>query len=406
LGAGEGMEKHNNEEIIIRICCIIAAFTLWFYVINIENSTTYKIRNVTVHFLNEQALADSKLAILPNQQFTITLTVRGNASDLYSVTPDKFNAVADLSTWVVKKGENHIPVEIKGYPPTVNVVSENWWVKVNLDDLLEKTVPIKLDLQGNTKSGYLLSPPTITPTDALVSGCAQYINAITSVHAKVAINNADKDITSTLLLQAVDANGNNVSNVATMKPKYVNVIVPINRTKTVSIAIKTKDNLNKGLKLKSIVATPDRIDISGDSSIAGLTSINTEQVDLSSLTDSGTINTKLVLPSGVKLLNSNGTVSLRVTVEKIVQKNISLTIQTKNLDSSFTSTLDQTNVKVVISGLESDINAIRPEDVTASVDLTSAVVGDNLVNVNVTVPDGITVVSQDISNVNVKLKKS
>lgn len=399
------MEKQSKEEIIIKICCIIAAFTLWFYVINIENSTTYKIRNVSVHFINEQALGDSKLAILPNQQFTITLTVRGNASDLYSITPDKFNAVADLSTYVVKKGENHVPVEIKGYPGNVNVVSENWWVKVNLDDLVEKTVPIKLDLEGTTKDGYLASPPTITPTDAIVSGCAQYINTITSVHAKVPINNASKDVTATLLLQATDANNNNVGNIATMKPKYVDVIVPINRTKTVNIVVKTKDNLSRNLKMKSLVSTPDRIDISGNSSIANLSYLNTEPIDLSALTDSGTITAKLVLPAGVKLLNSNGTVSVRVSVEKSIQKNLSLVIQSKNLNGLFTSTLDTPNVKVIIVGLESIINALKPEDVMGSVDLTSAVEGVNSLNVTVTAPNGVTVLSQDPLKVSATLKK-
>lgn len=399
------MEEKKTKKVILMILCVLASFSLWLYIMNQETPVTVKVRNVQVHILNKDSLENENLALVPNQQFSITLTVKGNAPDIYSVSANKFTVVADLSAYAFKKGECSVPIEIKNYPSNVSIVNDNMWIKIKLDDLAEKPVPVNVNVTGNAAYGYVASTPVVKPTDVLVKGCATYVNTVKSAVATVDLKNAKSDISSTLSLQAYDQNGKVVNEIDSISPGIVSVSIPIRRTKTVGINVNTTGKLNSNLILKSIVPSPDKVDISSESGNTSINSINTEPLDLSSITDSGNVTLKLQAPSGVKLMNSNGTCSVKVTVDKIIQKTFQCTIQTNNLNSSYTSTTDKSTVNVTVSGDENVINNIKQSDITCGIDLTSAVEGDNTVPVTVTIPSGATKVSQDVTNVKATLKK-
>ena len=64
------MDKQKRQDIIIRICCVIAALVLWMYIRSSEDPvTTSVIKYVPVKILNEDTLADRDLVLIPNQDF-------------------------------------------------------------------------------------------------------------------------------------------------------------------------------------------------------------------------------------------------------------------------------------------------------------------------------------------------
>lgn len=406
VGEGEVMEEKRKQQWIVMVCCFIAAFCLWLYISNMENIVKTNRISVPVSIVNEESLSQYKLAVLTDQQYKVTVTVKGVLPYIDEVKASDFKIVADLGEYAVKKGENKIPLVIKEIPQNVNIINrDTLWAIINIDDLSEKSVPVKVEVTGNVKDGYSALDAVLTPKEVTISGAAKYVNSVKSVNTSIDIKDASKDISTSLPLQAYNDSNSVVTNVK-VQPSVVSVLVPVQKTKSVSINVPTKGNLNKSLLLKSVVAVPEKIDISGGTQLSGVTQINTEPIDLSTINDSGTISVKLVVPDGVKLVdNSISTVQAKVTVEKIVQKNFSLDIQTKNLSDGYNATLSSSKTSLVASGAESIINDLKIDSSNCYVDLSSLAEGDYTVPVTVNVPNGINKISLSPDTIKVTIKK-
>lgn len=398
------MEQKNKW--IIKIVSVIVAFGLWLYISNVENNKIkYLLKDVPVTLTNTDYLTQAKLTVLPKQNPTVNLNLQGIPTDIYSAKRGQFRVEADMSEYAFHKGENKIPVKIVDQPPNVYILnSETLYVTINLDELVEKTFSVNLDLDVKVKDGYYASDHIVKPTDVIVRGAAKYVNQVTAVSAKGEVKSADKNLNLTLPTVAVDSKGGTISDVD-IDPKFVEVTVPVRKTKTVSINVKTKGSLGSGMILKSLVPTPDKIDIAGGDLINSITSLDTEPIDLSTLSPNKTIQAKIIVPSGVVLLNSDGTVKLKPSIDRIIQKTLSLDIQGKNLGDQLNAAMDQSKVTLVVSGSENLINGLKDGDITCTVDLTGLTEGEHTVNTNISIPDGITRVSASPQSVKVTITK-
>ncbi len=396
--------KVKKHQVILKICCVIASFVLWLYIFNVENPLRETHVVVPVQVLNKDTVAKSNLVPLGEENLSISLTIKGNASDIYSIKPSSFKLVSDLSAYAVKKGENKIPVEVKSSPSNVRITNtDSLWVKINLDDLKRKTVPVKITFDGNAKKGFYAFKPTVKETE--ISGPKEAIESVKYLSAKCSIKDASNDITVNIPLQPEDSLGTLVKNV-TANPSSLKITIPIKKVKTVAVNVKTQIPKNNSGNVKGLVPVEDKIDIAGDESVINnISELDTEYIDLNRVYGKDTIEAKLLIPKGVILVNSSDTVKLKVNLDKNTQKELSLNIQKVNVSSNFNVTLDTDKVTVVVSGTENIINNLKVEDIQCSVDLTSIVEGENSLTINVKLPEGVTEVSQSISQVKVTANK-
>lgn len=399
------MEQKNIW--LIKICCVVAAFALWLYVTNVENNQNPQLLTVPVTLTGIENVTQQKLKVLPaSQQYTVTLHVRGSLTDI-ALGKDQFKVVADLSEFQFSKGTKNIPVRIERQPANVTVLnSETLYVPVSFDNLLEKTFPVKVNMTGKVKDGYY-APQNyyINPTDVVVSGAAKFVNQVSSVETNIDLKSAEKDLGFKLALKALDSTGKEIKDVE-ISPAFVDVSIPVKKIKTVGINVKTKGNVSSEFVFKSFQLIPEKVDIAGGDNINNITSLDTEPVDLSTLTPNKTISVKIIIPDGVTLTNSDGTVKLKADMDKIIQKNFSLDIGINNLSDAYNVSLNNQKVSLIISGPESQVTALKNEDFNCNIDLNSiATEGDHTVPINLTIPDGITKVSQNPQNVVATVKK-
>ncbi|WP_097027248.1 CdaR family protein [Clostridium peptidivorans] len=395
-------ERNKKEQLIIKICCLIAAFGLWLYTTNVLNPIrTYK-KSIPVVLMNADAIGQSNLTLIPGQNPSITLTLKGTASDVYSVTEDQFKVVIDLGAYVLKKGENIIPVELKEIPNNIKVVNtENLWAKVEVDELKEKMVPIKVDIEGKAKEGYYASNTNVNENSAKITGAARYVEKVDAVVAKYNISNRTSDLQQSVSLKPIDKN-NNVVDYVKVEPAYINVKVPIKKIKSIPVTVKTTGKLTDRI-LDSIISIPSSIEITGeDTIINSITSINTEAIDLSTLSKDE-IDTKLIVPEGVTLINNNGYVKVKITSNNISQKTIPSTVKFINKSEDYDVTSDSSQVNITIKGTSDILNNITTLE--SHIDLSSLKEGTHSLPVGVNVPSNVSLVSVTPSNINVTIKK-
>jgi YbbR domain-containing protein len=392
---------------IIKICCVIAAFSLWLYIINETNTQTTQDITVPVELTNMEFANEKGYALLPGQQFNVKLQVKGSTADI-AYGKSQFKVVADMGIYAVTKGDNYIPIRVERQPVNVKVINtEALYVKVTLDELIKKSFPVKVSLSGKAKEGYYAFPQNIAPTEVEVSGAAKYVNQVVAVQASSDLKGTDKDLNMKLPLRALDAAGREIKDVL-IRPDTVEVIVPVKKTKTVPITIDTKGTLNKAFSMKGLVSTPESVEIAGDEeSVNNVTALKTEPVDLGTLTPNKIVVAKLVLPPGVSLIGSDGTVKVKATLDNVIEKTFQGQIQLKNINEGFNAVLDNSKLSVTLSGPAELINAIKNEDFNYTIDAAGFTEEkEYTINIsNVKIPEGTAEVARAPHSVKITVKK-
>lgn len=402
--------KIKKNQILIKICCVIAAFILWLYIFNIENPIIERKIAVPVTIVNNSILTQSKFVQVGQKEYSVSLLIRGNASDLYSVKASDFQLQSDLSSYVMKKGENIIPVSIKKSPSYVTIINnENLWVKLQLDELKQKTVSINILSQGKPKEGYFALTPILKTQKAQVSGAENVITKVKTVVGIYDLKSISSDINTSLMLQAQDISGNIVKDV-TINPSHVEATIPIGKIKSVPVNVKMQDANVDISKLVNV--EPEKVDIAGkENIIEGINEIDTEPISLSEIQGKEDIDLKLVVPWGTKLIDNTDTVRLKINsselnnTDKISQKQMDLKIQIKSLSDDYTAQLSPDTISIVVSGYESVLNNISESSVSCYVDASSITDGEQTVSVVVSLPSGVSLVSQNLQSVNLQASK-
>ncbi|MBL4933856.1 YbbR-like domain-containing protein [Clostridium paridis] len=392
----------KRQQIIIQIICVILSFGLWLYISNVESPVrTYTLEKVPVEILNEGTLKNSGLVLEPNQKVYVDLKLEGPSSEVYSVKKEQFKITADLESYALKKGQNNVPVEIVDYPSNINIKNDGFLrVTILIDQLETKTISIKNELNISTRKEYYAGEPTLSANKGTISGPSKYVNSVASLVAKGDFLNLDKDFSTSVKLVPVDSSNNTVENI-NIEPANIDVTIPVRQLKPIKVNVITTGNLPSGLSLKSILPENEYIELQGNEGVIdNIASIDTEAIDLSKITSSGSVTVNLKFPNGVT--SQTKAVNVDIQLEKIISKDIMVPITVKSLGDGLASSLNKTQVKVTISGLESNINKITPDMFKGEIDLSSLgegtydltpkITSSNSNNITISPPEKVTVV--------------
>ncbi|WP_392486049.1 YbbR-like domain-containing protein [Haloimpatiens sp. FM7315] len=398
------MDKGRKKDFLIKFCCFIAAFGLWLYIYNIENPIkTTIVKNVGVSITNKDVLSQYNLVELPNQDYSVNLTVKGATSKIYSLKPSQFKLEADLSTYALKKGKMQIPVIIKESPEDVTIINpETLWVEIEIDKYTQKNVPVKSVVKGKVKEGYNALEPLISPNTVVVGGPSKYVSLVDHANVSINFNNDENNIENTYTLIPVDSSGKEVDHVK-VEPKEVSVKIPLDKTKYVPVEANLKSTGDK--TVSSLTIIPDNVAISGEPEVLKkITKLTTEEIDLSRISKDGIVEAKLKVPDNIKLVDVEEKVKIKVTFETAMQKKILVDIKISNLDEKFNAELKTKQISVLVSGNKEIINLLKDGDIEAYVDLKNLKEGSYDLPLNIKKPDNIDKVSYDPQKVSVSIK--
>lgn len=405
-GEDGSVAKQKGSDLFLKIASLILSFSLWIYIINVENPIkTMRVYNVPVRLENLENIAEQNLALLPNQDIMVTLQVTGPASEVYRSVASNFRVVADLDDLALKAGPNEIPIEITSYPSDLDVTpSSNVKAVIYLDDYLEREVNIVSQYETTPEEGYFVSGIAFNPARALVKGPAQYVNRVKALAARGKREGLNQNFKEIISLVAIDENENQVEHVV-VTPLYVEITAEVFETKTVPIIVDTGGEVSDGYELLGTSVGPGELLIAGpDSLLDQVSEIYTEEVDLSSITESSEIIMNLVIPQGIISVNGGTTATVTVDLEAYETKTISKKLTTIGLQSGFTAEISSNSINIIVSGSQSALEEVTEESITADLDLTGLDIGEYELSPNIVLPVGILQVSYTPNVISVNIR--
>lgn len=362
----------------IKICSAIIAVIVWAVIINIDDP--YKIRsfNVEVETINESALNSVNKVYEIIEGSNAIVKVKGKKSVVDKLNASDIRAVADLSNL---SAVNAVAIQpsLKKIVSSEVIMECGQVLKVSLENRESKQVKVTVVANGAPGEGYTTGDCSAKPNMIEVAGGESVVKKITSVKVFLNVNGATEDFSKRLVPVAYDEDDNKVeSSTLSFSNDFVRVYARILEEKIVPVKVKITGKPADGYVYTGTDCLPERVRIAGSSRrLSHISNVNIP-VDISGMTTSSQnleqdIYISDYLPEGITPVEESETVSIRITLEQVIKKDIEINTR----DIGFSSlgnrlgaeiTDDTSTVNITLSGRISILNGITNDNVNAVID--------------------------------------
>lgn len=378
-------KPHFKSDLVAKILCVIAAFCLWIYVMQVE-SPEYEqtFSHITVDLVNtEELVSERGLAIYSGYGTMIDVTLSGKKSVVSKLSSNDIVATADVSA-ITESGKRvycNIMIDVPAGCKLVGMSQEA--VSVYSDEASQKTVALSenrenTNLPENCYTGIVDLPVdmiTITgPLKVLENIDKAVVNLdLTGVTGSVSING------DVILL---DKNGELYSSpYVEYSPREVTVNIPVYKRVTVPVEVKflngyfNVDNTELTIDPVSVMVEGEPAVIDAGNLVAPI-EINEKLDFMKSDSDRSIVDydktVVLSLADGVKASSTD--VHVTVKPDSYI-KTIELTVPGKNIvDTGAKDGVhyiwDDSPVTVTLCGEFDKITKITPEDITLIINMS------------------------------------
>ena len=308
--------------------------------------------------------------------------IRGPQSAWPGLDASQFRAFVDLSG--LTSGIHEVPVQIQcpqcseHRVQVLGAVPEK--ISVRLEEYLEKEVDVFIEILDNPALGYTYRPPIVTPRKVKVSGPRSQVEQVNRVVGRVFLQEAKDDVERQVSVVPQDHRNRLVAKVE-VSPSIVAVRVPIEERrgyKEVSVTVVTKGTPAVGYYISNLTVTPSRLTIFGTPVLLEQAPgfLETEPIDVTGARETIEREVGLVVPEGVSILGDRQTVTARVEISPIRSgQTLQLPLTPRGLRPDLRASLSPDTVQVILSGPLPDLEALKPGDVQAILDLSGLTPG-------------------------------
>lgn len=397
-----------KKDITIKVISVLIAVIFWIYVSNSSNPfTTTTFKDIPIQIENESYLDQNGYIIKNKYKTSIDVTVRGRQEAIDKVRTSDFEASLDFSQI---KSINQKSLKITGPFCTqkgVNIVSTNPpAIDVQLARNKNGSFPVELKSNVTMKPGYILINTTMTPDSQSFLAEESIIDSVDTIKANLDIKNLDRDTTQTIVCKVYNKQGNEIPSLST----GLKVSVTLEVAKEVPVSLVTRGRLATDYVETLRVIDPVKILLSGPAEALGnLSEIKTEQVDIDKINSNFTTTASLVVPEGMKLVNSPKDITVNISVEKLVVRDIELLQNEISIlnginDGTMNYEIKTEKLAIKIKGRQPDVDAVKLDDLKPAVDVSGLAEGTHSLPLNINLPSQVKLMTQ--ANVEIKIAKA
>ena len=394
-----GIKNFFTKNMALKVIAFVFAMLLWGYVLTDQKPMREKeVPNVATSFDGEAELIAQGYCVRGDRSEilqNVLVKVRTQITNYAYVTPSSI--IASISLRNISEARVYeLPIQASvtsalGVVQSITPAT----VSVEIDTVVTKTIPITTTFSGELPDGYWADMDALTTTSRLdITGPKTDISTITHGECVVDLTDRTSTVYSTFDVTLYDKNNDIVSSdivigtlpTATVRlPIYPTKLVPVD----VESALVGADNLAANHEIIKAVSTPTTVRLVGEqAALEKIDSILLEPIAVNGLDSTMTVSGTLIVPDGVRLLDSK-TVSVLLEVREMVisQTFEQLEIQVHGQSGRASITLSIPAADLTVEGRYSLVSMLSRSDVQLFVDVTGLTPGVYKLPVSVLVRD-------------------
>ena len=408
--------EHNKKNVNIGyvVGSIVLAFLLWLIVANISDAqTTREIINIPVTQLNGDVLEELDKVYDVASGDTVDIVIKGRRSLVETLGRDDFVATADLANMSIT---NAVPIEVSlknsNNAKYLDITCINSTMQLNLEEKVIVQLPVKVNMNGETKEGFAVGENSCSPSFVTIEGPKSAVDKITDVFVSIDVSGKKADFISNVELGIYDAYGEQIKNdKIEISQNIISVSTVVYPTKEVPIVVDVRGTPGDGYAVEDIVYQPQTVVIAAPTEVLdGIEGVSIRDISVSGLTEdlNHTLDIKDYLPEQAIVAGADSQLVLNVSISQVTEKTLKLTsqdIKLKNKAAETSYNVEVENASIVIRGFADLIEPLTLEDLKPTMDCSALPVGNHS---NVTVKckefDDITIEIKGSVNVSVEGK--
>ncbi len=317
------MRSLLTKNLGLKIVSVLGAFVLWLVVVNVDDpviSKTYT--GISVEILNGDVLtSQDKCYEVAGDSGTINVVVTAHRSVIDLMSKDYIKATADMKSLT---SADTIPIEVKStrYSDRIDsVTTRNANLKLTIENLINKDVPVTVGAEGHPAEGYLLAKAENAITTVNVSGPESVVSLIDKAMAVADISGISRDFSVTEPLYVCDESGERIDDERiTLSRTVTEIKYIIYATKVIPINSGFSGTPSAGFGTTGVVITePESVLIAGKGENYDdmeVIYIPADEVSVDGATSDVTVNVSIAdyLPTGVIFADPEFDTNVRVKV--------------------------------------------------------------------------------------------
>lgn len=408
------MKKILTDNIVLKVLSILFAVVLWLVVVNIDDPTVSRtISGIPVVTKDEEVITDQ------NQVYDIvsgdvaTIVVSGPRSQVDKLTKDDFVAEASFEEM---SNVFAVPITVKHryskYEKDVDITQKTTTMKLSVEKIITRNYEIEAEEVGDMSSGYTMGNITVSPTTVEVNAPESVINIIHKAVVEVDLSKYVESTIVALPIKFYTDSGTvvDIGSYTTLSVDTADVSLGVYSVKDVPIKFQTVGTPAEGYELTDVESDIKTVKVAGDNlnEIDNIT-IPGEVIDVEGKKSDVSISIEIsgYLPNGVILYDEDEIkVNVVAKIEQLITKKVSIKtkdIELKNApEGSVVTYTDGHSVSVQIKGLEKSFENFDADSLAPYIDLTGIDIGgEDVVAINLTLPDNLTIVNSPTVKVKV-----
>ena len=294
--------------IYFKLLSLFISIIVWFIVVwSIDPDVTTLVKNVPVQFGTSESSAIKRLGlnIIDGNNILATVYIKGNRNIVGVIEPEDISVVASVNE-ITEAGtyELEVKAEVKNqvYKDIKFTAIKPSVVKVKIDKVVTKTIPIEIVCNGVTvEEGYITEKPISSVDFVTITGPEKDVEKVDSalvvcdVHKKLnkTLKTVEDVVLSSKTLPAIETKYINLDS------EIVSVTIPVLKKKTLPLVLDFT-NLPPGFPIEELRydISPSEIEVAGpEEEINQRESINLAYFDIKNLDLDSKIEYSINLPS-------------------------------------------------------------------------------------------------------------
>lgn len=404
-----------------KILSLFLAFMLWFVGVNINDPVQRQAySSLPLNVIGREHLASNRIVLLNESQINnsrVDIEVRGIRSNhelIQRNRSENIQASIDLSIIDFEQifenadGVIHLPIDIgvsiqqdfihyEVYPPQINLV---------LDQQGYRSMPIRIDPSGSPREGYEKREAVPAQTMVRLSGARSALKDVYEVRASISIEDAYETVEEMEALLVYNREGENITNSVNLSTPLVHIRVPIFPYAGMPLSVNTVGTAPSNYMITDIRVEPPTIELVGN--LDEVSAIILGDIDISDAEETivQSFDIRQALQGTGLTLRSGAPTEATATVviERVISRDFSIPLSSLFV-SGATRPYTFTNpgpLSLSLRGREVIINALNPNQISASISLAGLGAGTHTVPVTIRAVPGATVVSPLTTVVNIE----
>jgi YbbR domain-containing protein len=384
-GLGKAILLALTANAPMKLLSLLFAIIIWSVVIAQTDPLRQRIvYDVPIERVGIESLKSRGLALSAEESPDVLRRVDVKAevatSDLQRVNNTNVKVRVDLSG-ITAPGSFELPLQasVTGISGSAVPVGSSK-VTVEIESLVETTVPIMLETSGSLGQNYRRGEGTIFPAAITVAGPATVIASLSQALVSLDLTDLSASISKSLPIFLVDQYGDPIDAISlTMSQGDARLELPIYPVKEVPIEYlgALVGSPAEGYEMKSIEILPKSVRIAAEAdALENIHSILTFGFDIGGMSQSGSARVQLRKPSDLIWMEYEEA-ELRFTLhEETASKTFSLIpVEVINAPGDYAVSTHDAVVDVLLVMPRTRLGEIRREDIRVVLDLAAALPG-------------------------------